>query len=68
MHVYPNPFVDHLELCGITGELPQLELIDLAGRKNTIHFERLGEMFQANVAHLTIGVYVLRVQNGNQNY
>ncbi|MFM7859312.1 MAG: T9SS type A sorting domain-containing protein, partial [Flammeovirgaceae bacterium] len=68
LHVYPNPFMDYLELRGISGVLTSVELIDLVGRKNTIHFERLGEVFHANVSYLTLGVYVLQVQDGNQLY
>ena len=62
--VYPNPADDRLDLVGIRGELSNVQLVDLAGRQNLIQFERLGDIYQANVQHLTRGVYVLHVQDG----
>jgi predicted Zn-dependent protease len=62
--VYPNPAQDYLELAGINGELSNVQLVDLAGRRNPIHFEKRGEVYQANVQHLTLGIYLLQVQDG----
>ena len=64
INVYPNPAQDYLELAGINGELSNVQLVDLAGRRNPIHFEKRGEVYQANVQHLTLGIYLLQVQDG----
>ncbi|MCA6380533.1 MAG: T9SS type A sorting domain-containing protein [Cytophagales bacterium] len=64
VNVYPNPAQDYLELVGINGELSNVQLVDLAGRRNPIHFEKRGEVYQANVQHLTLGIYLLQVQDG----
>ncbi|MFM7851413.1 MAG: T9SS type A sorting domain-containing protein, partial [Flammeovirgaceae bacterium] len=62
--VYPNPIEDKLELIGIKGELSNVQLVDLAGRQNTILFEKHGDNYQANVQHISSGMYVLQVQDG----
>jgi hypothetical protein len=64
INAYPNPAQDYLELAGINGELSNVQLVDLAGRRNPIHFEKRGDVYQANVQHLTLGIYLLQVQDG----
>jgi hypothetical protein len=66
--VYPNPIDDKLELIGIKGELSNVQLVDLAGRQNSIVFEKHGDNYQANVQHLSLGIYVLQVQDGAMIY
>ncbi len=62
--VYPNPVEDYLEVRGITGNIANSHLFDMTGRSNSIDLERKNEIYQANVRHLSAGVYLLRVQQG----
>ncbi len=59
---YPNPAENYLELSGIKGELSGVQLVDLAGRRNTIEFEKRGDVYHANVQHLTQGIYLLQLK------
>ncbi len=62
---YPNPAENYIELSGIKGELSNVQLVDLAGRRNAIEFEKWGDVFKANIQHLTQGIYLLQVQEGS---
>jgi beta-glucanase (GH16 family) len=62
---YPTPSENFLELVGIKGVLSNVKLVDLAGKQNLIEFERHGEVYEASVQHLSPGVYILEVQEGN---
>jgi len=62
---YPNPVENYFELVGIKGELFNAQLVDLAGRRNSIDFEKSGYVYKANIQHLTQGVYLLQVQEGS---
>jgi hypothetical protein len=62
--IYPNPVVNYIELTGVREKLSNVQLVDLAGRRNAIEFEKHGEVYQANVQHLALGVYLLQVQDG----
>lgn len=61
---YPNPAENHIQLSGIRGELSGVQLVDLAGRRNTIEFEKRGDVYHANVQHLTPGIYLLKINEG----
>lgn len=62
VNAYPNPAENYLELSGIRGELSGVQLVDLAGRRNTIEFEKRGDVYHANVQHLTKGIYLLHLK------
>jgi hypothetical protein len=36
----------------------------MAGKRNTIEFERRGDVYQANVQHLNLGIYLLKINEG----
>ncbi len=61
---FPNPVENYFELVGIKGELSNVQLVDLAGRRNSIDFEKSGDVYKANIEHLIKGVYLLQVQEG----
>ncbi len=63
--VFPNPTDLYIEVSGIKGEVSESKMIDVTGRGNAIHFERSGEVLRADVGHLSTGVYVLQIQEGN---
>ena len=63
--VHPNPVENYLELSGIKGELSNVQLVDLAGRRKSIEFEKRGEIYQASVQHLAPGIYLLQIQQGS---
>jgi beta-glucanase (GH16 family) len=63
---YPNPAENYLELSGIRGEMSAVQLADLAGRRNTIEFEKSGDVYYANVQHLTQGIYLLQLKEENK--
>jgi beta-glucanase (GH16 family) len=62
---YPNPAENYLELSGIRGELSDVQLVDLTGKRNTIEFERRNDVYHANVRHLPQGIYLLQVKEGS---
>ncbi len=64
VNLYPNPIDNYLELSGITGELSDIQLVDLTGRKNTIELERQNDVVYANTQHLPQGIYLLQVRDG----
>jgi hypothetical protein len=66
--VYPNPVENFLEVRGLQGEVTGTRLFDLTGRSNSLVFERTGDIYRANVQHISQGVYLLRIQEGNKNY
>jgi len=66
--VYPNPVENFLEIRGLQGEVTGARLIDLTGRSNSLVFERIGKIYHANVQHISQGVYLLRIQEGDKNY
>jgi hypothetical protein len=63
---YPNPAENYLEVRGIEGELTNAQLFDLTGRAGMIVFEKNGDVHQANVQHVTKGVYLLKLTAGNK--
>lgn len=65
IRAYPNPVGNYLELVSVAGDIGTSQLIDMTGRNTTIHFEKSGDVFRANVQHLSRGTYVLRLQVKN---
>jgi hypothetical protein len=65
IRAYPNPAENYLELAGVNGNIGTSQLIDVTGRIRTIQFEKSGDIWRANIQHLTHGNYVLRVQVKN---
>lgn len=61
VNAYPCPAQDYLELPGISGELLNVLLVDLAGKSNTIEFEKRGDVYRADIQHLAQGAYLLVV-------
>jgi photosystem II stability/assembly factor-like uncharacterized protein len=60
--VSPNPVEDALQLSGIIGEVKSIQLFDMTGRAGTvIEIEKNNELYQTSAAHLSPGVYVLRI-------
>jgi hypothetical protein len=55
-----------LEIRGIVGEVKNYELFDLSGRAANIVLEKRTDTYTAPVRHLSQGMYVLRVQAGDQ--
>ncbi|MDZ7646737.1 MAG: family 16 glycosylhydrolase [Cytophagales bacterium] len=66
--INPNPVENYLEARGLQGDVTGARLFDLTGRSNSLVFERIGNIHHANVQHLSSGVYLLRIQEGNKNY
>lgn len=66
--LYPNPIDNYLELSGIIGELSDIQLVDLSGRKSTIELERRNDVIYANTQHLASGIYLLQVREGSMFY
>ncbi len=63
--VYPNPVENYLELSGIKNDISDFQLVDLVGRRNIIEFEKHTDVYRANVQHLTQGIYLLRIKEGD---
>jgi photosystem II stability/assembly factor-like uncharacterized protein len=60
--VSPNPVEDALQLSGIIGAVKSIQLFDMTGRAGSvIEIEKNNELYQTSVAHLSPGVYVLRI-------
>jgi len=68
INAYPNPAENILELSGIKGGLSNIQLLDLAGRKKVIEFEKSGDVYQANIQHLAAGIYLLQVGHESDLY
>lgn len=68
LKIYPNPVVDQLNIQSNfeQGEL-QLQISDMQGR--TVHSEQqsAGAEIQLQLYHLPAGMYLLRIQNGQQS-
>ncbi|MBI3221254.1 MAG: family 16 glycosylhydrolase [Bacteroidetes bacterium] len=65
VNVYPLPVDDYLNLSGFKGEISDILLVDLIGRINPIKFEKMNDTLSANVQHLSPGIYLLQVREGN---
>jgi hypothetical protein len=63
--VYPNPVEDYLEVRGITTDLMHTAVFDMTGRTSSLSLERRGEVYRGSVQHLSPGVYLLRMQEGD---
>ncbi len=66
IYVLPNPVDDELELRGIVGQLKNYQLFDMTGRSVGIVLDKQTSTYTASVQHLLQGMYVLRVQQGDQ--
>ncbi|MCA6380660.1 MAG: VCBS repeat-containing protein [Cytophagales bacterium] len=66
IYVLPNPVDDELELRGIVGQLKNYQLFDMTGRSVGIVLDKQTSTYTASVQHLRQGMYVLRVQQGDQ--
>jgi hypothetical protein len=62
--VYPNPFADYIEIENKTGEITEIVLYDVTGRRNTLPFETQGETLRVNTNTIPSGVYLLSIQEG----
>jgi uncharacterized repeat protein (TIGR03803 family) len=62
----PNPVEEMLEIRGITGEVKNYQLFDLAGRPTTIALEKRSAIYAGQVRHLSQGIYVLQVHEGDK--
>jgi hypothetical protein len=63
--VYPNPVGDYVEVRGIAGEPGDTRLYDLTGRIIPLLLERRDDAYHGDVRHLSHGIYLLRIQQGN---
>jgi hypothetical protein len=66
IYVLPNPVDAELELRGIVGQLKNYQLFDMTGRSVGIVLDKQTSTYTASVQHLLQGMYVLRVQQGDQ--
>ncbi|MCA6368864.1 MAG: T9SS type A sorting domain-containing protein, partial [Cytophagales bacterium] len=66
IYVLPNPVDAELELQGIVGQLKNYQLFDMTGRSVGIVLDKQTSTYTASVQHLLQGMYVLRVQQGDQ--
>jgi hypothetical protein len=66
IYVLPNPVDAELELRGIVGQLKNYQLFDMTGRSVGIVLDKQTSTYTASVQHLLQGMYVLRVQHGDQ--
>ncbi|MFN6090576.1 MAG: FG-GAP-like repeat-containing protein, partial [Cyclobacteriaceae bacterium] len=66
IYVLPNPVDVELELRGIVGQLKNYQLFDMTGRSVGIVLDKQTSTYTASVQHLLQGMYVLRVQHGDQ--
>ncbi len=60
--ISPNPVEDILQVNGIIGEVKSTQLFDMTGRASLpLVLEKSNDHYQTSVAHLSPGVYLLRI-------
>jgi photosystem II stability/assembly factor-like uncharacterized protein len=62
--VYPNPFADYIEIENKTGEITEIVLYDVTGRRSVLPFEDRGEVLRVPTNTTPAGVYLLSIQEG----
>jgi hypothetical protein len=68
VNIFPNPAVDFMEIKGISGDVRSMEIIDMSGRPTQVIIEKTGDIYRVDVQQLSAGVYILWIQQRNQNY
>jgi len=64
--MYPNPVQNELNIEVPAGELAQMEIYDVSGKRAMHSQLEAGRTHQINVSHLSSGQYLVRMQQGNQ--
>ena len=62
--VYPNPFADYIEIENKTGQIMEIVLYDVTGRRSALPFEDRGEVLRVPTNTIPAGVYLLSIQEG----
>jgi hypothetical protein len=63
--IYPNPVIDFLNVTNTTGKNLNFQVTDLKGQ--ILGEGKISEMAKIDLNHLSSGLYILRVQTGDQN-
>ncbi|HZX73739.1 MAG TPA: T9SS type A sorting domain-containing protein, partial [Cyclobacteriaceae bacterium] len=64
--VYPNPVDDYLMISGLPTETTECMVTDMTGRTTTLKLERQNGVHRADVKNYGTGLYLARVQTGNE--
>ena len=62
--VYPNPFADYIEIENKPGQITEILLYDVTGRRRVLPFEDRGEVLRVPTNTIPAGVYLLYIQEG----
>lgn len=65
--VFPNPFVDHIMISGIT-ETAKVSISDISGRIVAEYLNISNSQTISDLVHLTSGVYFLKIEEGNRQF
>ena len=65
--VFPNPFVDKIVISGITGTA-KVSISDISGRKVAEHLNVSNNQTITNLDQLTSGVYILKIEEGKNQF
>ena len=57
-----------IEIKGIFGDVRSMEIIDMSGRPTQVIIEKTGDIYRVDVQQLSAGVYILWIEQRNQNY
>ena len=63
--IYPNPVIDFINLTNTTGKNLDVQVIDTRGQ--ILYEGNVSEMARIDLNHLASGLYIFRVQTGNQD-
>ena len=62
--IYPNPAETYLEVSGLKFDAQRAQLISVTGGENSILLENGEQAYRANIQHLSSGLYILRIAEG----
>ena len=63
--IYPNPVTDFMNVTNTTGKNLDFQVTDLKGQ--ILCKGKVAELAKIDLNHLSSGLYILRVQTGDQN-
>lgn len=66
--VYPNPSLDYIQIFGFTGDIMDVDLLDLLGKSQKVIFKRTDEAaIEADIQGLRAGLYLLTIEGFQKN-
>jgi len=60
--IYPTPAEDYVFISG-AGEISEVRLVDVTGRVGLLSFDRVGDIYRANISGFSRGLYVLLIND-----